>query len=219
MSTKQLSPEGIFKLFFKYPFQNIPLIPDGEIKGYLSKEKTLKQASQQDFFSKPIVSQIGKLLDDISIEDFFKQVDALEDAIVPAVHSNDFKVQLFSVSDFNLTFRPIVVLEDVNYKQILDRFVGGVAILNSKLELVYANKKVKQWQKKYLKPKKDFLLLFSEEVYEVLKTPDPETIYTDRSMSNKITYRCQFCELSKGVIYIFWIINLFENNIGTGRSV
>ena len=207
--SKKITAEDIFNLFFKYSLDSIPVIRNEEIKGYISKGKTLRQANHTEFFKKPLTANLSRILEDLKLEDFFQKVDRLQDPVViPTVHSLDLSIYLYSEEEFNLTFRPVLNLGLGEYKTIFDFLNLPVFIFNSKLTVVYVNRKAKTLKTQLTGEEEDYFSLFSKSIYDHLANLKEDKLYTDRTDGRKITYRLQMIDLSKGVVYVLYVITV-----------
>ncbi len=207
--SKKITPEDIFNLFFKYSLDSIPVIRNHEIKGYISKGKTLRQANHVEFFKKPLTANLSRILENLQLEDFFQKVDKLEEpVIIPTVNSLDLSIYLYSEEEFNLTFRPVLNLGLGEYKTIFDFLKLPIFIFNSKLAVVYVNRKAEEFKTQFTEEKEDYFALFSKSIYEHLANLKEDKLYTDRRDGRKITYRLQTIDLSKGAVYVLYVITV-----------
>ena len=171
-----LTPQAILNLFLKYSLKNIPIVKDKEIKSYIAKDKTLRQANHNEFFEKPLTKILSHLLQDIDNEIFFQELDSVALEAIPIIDSDNFSVQTISYEDFNSKYRPISHLPENFYKEVFEELHTAIVFFNSKKEIIFSNQAAKKLVKKYLGAEErgdKFLKLFSnDKIDEIITTFD-----------------------------------------------
>lgn len=209
-----LTPERIFNLFFKFPITHIPITSQETICSFISKAKTLREASDTGFFKRNLADLLKNTFDrndSNQISQFFTHIDKQKNLkVIPTIQLEDMSIQILDIHKFNTMFRPIIELVDEHFRQILEKLNLAFLILNSRNEIIYQNKSVTKLHKFLAKEtgarKKSILDYFPKSFYQNIIDASPEKIYNLRTSNQLLKYKVQYISINHGRVNLVYFL-------------
>jgi len=213
----ELCPESLIKIFYKFPLSVIPIVNEIEIKGFISKEKTLRQANASNFFSLDFANCIRLVLEYNSEEILFQEIDNLALEKIPVVDSQKFTLKIITGVQFFSQYRPVDEIIQSDFKDIIDSLDLPVFIFNTKNILIYKNKAVRKLKSSFSNSsgnkRSDIMEFFPSEFFNYLEAPKASGMYTMKSGEFHYKYRVQQIEFKRGLLNCVYFISASDNSI------
>jgi hypothetical protein len=204
-----MSPDKLMQIFYKYPLlEYLPITSEQNIKAFLSKEMTFRQANTKEFFDKDLIQSIPhimvKMNEDLFFEELDKQIDDLVE--IPIVDAKNFTLKFLSRNEFYAVYRPVEELPAGDFKTLLDEMTMPVLIFNSHHRLIYKNKKsrklLRAFQESLASKSTKFEDYLPGAFFHLLDEPDSKrTYHLDAGTGVKpFDYRLSMIELPRGPV-------------------
>ena len=206
-----LTAEKIFHLFFKFPIQHIPIVSQGQIYSYISKTKTLREASSPSFFRVDLASVMEKILETGEENIFFRRIDEMALRQIPVVELEDLRIRFLVAKEFNARFRPVTELEASNFEKIVNELDTALLVINSKNQIIYKNKRVRELSRLLSGEtgvkKKSLLDYFPKSFFSYLEEAMPGKVYSLSFSRLVIKYRIQEIILDRSTVKLVYFFN------------
>ena len=142
-----LTLEKIFNLFFKFPIHYIPIVSGETVFSFISKAKTLREASNPSIFAQDLNKLLEHIFENIDIEVFFVNIDELNIEKIPIINFEDLSIKILTMSQFNSIFRPLSKLSNEHLRHIVDELSLAFLVFNSRHQMIYQNKSLTKLHK------------------------------------------------------------------------
>lgn len=206
-----LTIEKIFNLFFKFPIRYIPIVSGETVFSFISKAKTLREASNPSIFEQDLNNLLKNIFENIDANIFFTNIDELNIEKIPIINFEDLSIKVLTISQFNSMFRPLAKISDEQMRQIVDELVLAFFILNSRNQMIYQNKLAIKLHKSLVKEtgmrKKSLIDFLPQSFYQNIENKTPEKIYAFKIRDRELNYRIQSMIINKGVVNLVYFLN------------
>ena len=215
MENNSILTQEIFSLFLKYPVSNIPIIENKQINEFISKEKIFRKSNINNFLDTSFSDSINDLTLSLSIETFFTELNNYENINnIPTIikSSKNITINIYSLKDFKLKFRPLKTLSINNINHIFINYYFPIVILNSEFDVLFENEKIKSVSKKLFSTNIDpsflnsYLYLINKE--EISKISNEGQFFQTQLNEWNINYHIQTMEIEESLTYLITLLRI-----------